>query len=368
LPHSVARPAGDQIGAVFPVTAAAVRPLAGILVVEVATRLPGPFAAALLLALGARVVKIEPASGDPLRLLEPEMFRLVNAGKESMCLDLKAPVDQLRLRQVIARTDVLVTNLRLGAQSRLSIDAESIRAYRPELVHLSLTGFAADPERSGHDINYLAESGVLRLFGLGRGSELLLLSMPIADVGGALLGALAVVANLFARRSGQPASGVVMPLQSAAGVLALPGLATILESSQGSGAVMIDRPAYGTFETADGVWVAIGAMEDSQWTRLVSVLHLHQRAPLIARWSLEKRMTAASHVNEELRRVVAETRSNDFLANELASSAGITRVAELDRSAARVEIPGIAHTASTEAPSLGADTERILEEVRGGER
>jgi alpha-methylacyl-CoA racemase len=347
------------------VTALSPPPLAGTLVVEVATRLPGPFAAALLLALGARVIKIEPPRGDPLRLLEPEMFRLVNAGKESMCLDLKSDADQLRLRQVMARADVLVTNLRPSAQSRLGIDAEAIRAYRPELVHLSLTGFAADPERSGHDINYLAETGVLRLFGLGPGSELPLLAIPIADVGGALFGALAVVAGLFARRSGRQPRAVVVPLQSAAGVLALPGLATVLDSTPGQGAATTERPAYGTFETADRCWVAIGAMEDAQWTHLASLLRLEERAPTIADWSLEMRMNAARQVNEELRRVVGETRSSDLLADHRASSAGISLVAELDFFAAQLAVPGITRTASLEAPPLGAHTERILAEAKG---
>ena len=126
------------------------------------TRLiPGPYATLLLADLGADVVKIEdPGLGDYLRAISPGMYAALNRGKRSACIDLKTPAGVAALRRLCATADVLVEGFRPGVLSRLGLDFADF----PRLVVCSISGFGQTGpwrDRAGHDIGYIALSGVL---------------------------------------------------------------------------------------------------------------------------------------------------------------------------------------------------------------
>jgi crotonobetainyl-CoA:carnitine CoA-transferase CaiB-like acyl-CoA transferase len=118
-------------------------PLDGITVLEIATVIAAPLAASLLADLGARVIKVEPIEGDPYRHLLPngELAVKTNAGKESICIDLKSEEGRDLARELVRRADALLHNFRPGVPERLGIGYEQVRELRPDIVWVSLNGY-----------------------------------------------------------------------------------------------------------------------------------------------------------------------------------------------------------------------------------
>ena len=135
------------------------RPLEGVTVVDLSRHLPGPFASRELLELGARVIRLLPPGGDPMAELAPAWHEAMNAGKETVLLDLKAEAEQGRA--LCAEADVVLESFRPGVVERLGVGPDDL----PEsVVYCSLTGFGSSGRhegRAGHDLNYLGWAGVL---------------------------------------------------------------------------------------------------------------------------------------------------------------------------------------------------------------
>ena len=136
---------------------AAVRPLEGVTVVDLSRHLPGPFASRELLELGARVIRLLPPGGDPMAELAPAWHEAMNAGKETVLLDLKTEPEQGRA--LCADADVVLESFRPGVVERLGVGPDDL----PEsVVYCSLTGFGSGGRhvnRAGHDLNYLGWAG-----------------------------------------------------------------------------------------------------------------------------------------------------------------------------------------------------------------
>src|SRR5436190_19145435 len=129
------------------------QPLSGLLVVDLARLLPGPFASRELLRLGARVVRLEPPEGDALRAAAPEWHALLNAGKESVVCDLMH--EHAFAQALLGRADVVLEGFRPGVADRLAVGRQDVP---DRVVYCSITGFGADGPRAaqaGHDLNYL---------------------------------------------------------------------------------------------------------------------------------------------------------------------------------------------------------------------
>jgi CoA:oxalate CoA-transferase len=152
--------------------------LEGILVLDMAQFLSGPFSALRLLDLGARVIKIErPDGGDLCRRLylsdteiggDSTLFHAINRGKESFAADFKNPADVAAVKQLIGKADVIIQNFRPGVIERLGLDYEAAKAINPRIVYASITGYgSAGPwvMRPGQDLLAQARSGVMWLNG-----------------------------------------------------------------------------------------------------------------------------------------------------------------------------------------------------------
>jgi len=238
--------------------------LSHVTVLDLTQQLPGPYTTLLLAGLGARVIKVEPPAGDMARTLDPPMFDRVNAGKESVALDLKRPADQAALQRLAARADVLVEGFRPGTAARLGAGYETIAGVRPDVVYCSISGFGADgPYRSvpGHDLNYLGVAGGVEA---GEATEPQEIGMPVIDLAAGTNAALAIVAALTERdRTGRGAHLDVSMLDVAvfwAGVK-VPIPAT------GDG-----EPTYVVLTAADGGRLSLGVLEDKFWVALCRAL------------------------------------------------------------------------------------------------
>ena len=234
------------------------QPLDGLLVVDFSRYLPGPFATRELQRLGARVVRVEPPEGDPMRTTAPAWDEAVNEGKESVVCDLKREL--AFANALAARADVIVDGFRPGVFKRLGLEV-------PERAVLcAITGFGlggTHEQRAGHDVNYLGWAGVLADTAPG------LPPVQIADLAAGALDAVGrILAALYAReRTGRGARIVVSMTHGSHRLVAhrlggepLPRLLT--------GGLA----CYRIYETADGRHLTLGALEPKFFARFCEVL------------------------------------------------------------------------------------------------
>ncbi len=233
------------------------QPLAGILVVDFTRYLPGGYASRELSRLGARVVRVEPPEGDPMRPTAAAWDAALRAGTESVVCDLKA--DAAFAQALCARADVVLEGFRPGVAERLGIGPENV----PDtVVYCSITGFGDEDAhrlRAGHDVNYLGWAGVLE------DTAPQLPPIQIADLAAGALGATTqVLAALVGReRTGKGARIVVSMTHRSHDLVAhrlggepVPRLLT--------GALA----CYRIYETADARHLTVGALEPKFFRRL----------------------------------------------------------------------------------------------------
>jgi crotonobetainyl-CoA:carnitine CoA-transferase CaiB-like acyl-CoA transferase len=224
-----------------------VAPLEGLLVVDLSRYLPGPFATRQLLLLGARVVRVEPPEGDPLRAVDARWDAELNAGKESVVCDLKA--DPELAQALCRRADAVVEGFRPGVATRLGLEPG------PRTVWCAITGFGSGgphEQRVGHDLNYLGWAGVLT----GRENP----PVPIADFTGAFAAVREILAALLERAHTGRGARIEISMTHEAHRLAAPRLLTA------------GFPNYRLYECADGRFLTVGALEPRFWSRLLEVV------------------------------------------------------------------------------------------------
>ncbi|HXT46492.1 MAG TPA: CaiB/BaiF CoA-transferase family protein [Pseudonocardiaceae bacterium] len=254
-------------------------PLVGLRIVELAGIGPAPHAAMLLADLGADVVRVErPAGGLQLApTAQDQMLR----GRRSVTLDLKDPADRETLLRLAQRADVLIEGLRPGVTERLGIGPADCRARNPRLVYARMTGWGQHgplADRAGHDIDYIAVSGVLGAIGSAGGKPVPPLNLVGDFGGGSMFLVMGVLAALWEReRSG---TGQVIDAAMVDGVSALAQMFWSLRAcglwSDQRGANLLDSgvPYYDTYACADGRYVAVGALEPQFYAALLDGLGL----------------------------------------------------------------------------------------------
>ena len=252
-------------------------PLAGIRVLDFSRLIPGNFATLMLAELGADVIKIEDAKhGDPTRHLPPSLdgqglyHLLLNRGKKSIAVDFRSAAVMPSLERLVDSADVVVESFRPSTAKSIGVSAEQLRAARPRLIHCAITGYGQtgpNAEKPGHDLNYVAEGGLLAV---DRPGIVNLPRMFIADVGGGAMSAVAgILAALFAReRSG---AGASLDISMHDAVLYWMMLPAARELVQGAGVAEGELPTFGrhatynVYDTKDGQRVALGALEPKFW-------------------------------------------------------------------------------------------------------
>lgn len=239
------------------------RPLEGLSVVDLSRYLPGPFASRELLELGARVVRLLPPAGDPMELLAPAWHEALNAGKETVQVDLKADLETGRA--LCAEADVVLESFRPGVADRLGVGP---RDLPDSVVYCSFTGFGLGgrhEKRAGHDLNYQGWAGLLA------DTAPAMPPTQIADLaGGALTAVTRILAALLEReRTGRGAHIVVSLTDSAHRLV-----------SHRLGGEPIERlltgglACYRIYETSDGRHLTVGALEPAFFARLCQLLDL----------------------------------------------------------------------------------------------
>jgi alpha-methylacyl-CoA racemase len=312
------------------------RPLEGMLVVDLTRYLPGAFASAELLRLGARVVRLEAPGGDPMRASAPSWYDALNAGKESVACEL--PAEAAFARALVGRADVVLESFRPGVAARLGVGPEDAPA---RAVYCSITGFGLGgrhEQRAGHDLNYLGWAGAL---------EDTAPALPPVQVADLAAGALGAVTEVLAA------------------LLAGGGARIVVSMTHGSHRFISHRLAgdplprfltgglacYRVYETADGRLLTVGALEPVFFARLCE---------LLGRPELAERQFAGEQeeLAAELAQVFSRKPLEDWLAVFDNEDACVGPVATLAEAAADLGTPQPGRAAE-----LGEHTERWRREL-----
>jgi len=251
-------------------------PLAGLTVVEVAGIGPGPYAAMLLADLGAEVIRVDRPGAGSRRSGDPTL-----RNRRSITLDLKKADAVEAVLRLVERSDVLLEGFRPGVAERLGIGPAVCCHRNPRLVYARITGWGQEgplAATAGHDINYIALSGLLHQIGNRRGRPVPPLNVVADYGGGGLMAAFGILAALFERdRSGH---GQVVDTTMLDGVVsfmaAMMGLRGQGFWRDATGANFLSGAAhfYGTYQTRDGKWLAVGAIEPQFHALLLEKLGL----------------------------------------------------------------------------------------------
>lgn len=282
--------------------------LKGITVVDFSHVVAGPLATHFLSLNGARIIKIEPPAGDPLRnytvhrdqLGMAPAFKGINLGKESICLDLKTPQGLDAARALIDQADIVVENFRPGVMSRLGLDYDSLRQSNPGLIYCSISGFGQNGTmKNVAAIDQIVQSlsGLMQLSGQ-KGEPAMRVGFPIVDTFTGLLAAFAIQTALVQRERNLAQGQLIdVAMLDATLVMLMSVINPLLmtgEMPQRSGNRGFSRaPTADTFATAQGD-ITIGAVEDKQVVILLQVLGL---SVLLDRPEFSDRMARITHAD-----------------------------------------------------------------------
>lgn len=242
--------------------------LSGVTVLDLSRLLPGPFASMILADHGARVICIEDRRFSAEFLKNNTVYR----NKEHMTLNLKSKQGRAIFFKLAGSADVILEGFRPGVTTRLGVDYKSVSELNPKIVYCSITGYGqTGPYRdvAGHDVNYLSRAGVLDLIGeAGRPPSIP--GVQIADMAsGGMNAVIGVLMALFTRQ--QTGKGQYIDISMTDGSVSLLSMAANFSFLTGSPVLRADSflshryACYNTYETADGRYLSIGAVESRFW-------------------------------------------------------------------------------------------------------
>ncbi|MFB6117290.1 CaiB/BaiF CoA transferase family protein [Halosegnis sp.] len=252
--------------------------LGGVRVLDLTRLLPGPYATQLLADAGADVVKVEsPDRGDYAREMPPttdegvgRVFDAVNRGKRSVALDLTTDTGLAAFDALAAEADAVIEGFAPGTAEQLGVGHKRLREVNPELVYCSLSGYGGTGprrDRPGHDLNYVAATGLLDMNRQDDSEQPRVPGAPVADMAGGLAAAVAVLAGLLSREVGDGGGTYIdASLAEAALSVTMPTAALAFDNNPRPGETPLSGayPWYDIYEASDG-WVTLAALEEPYW-------------------------------------------------------------------------------------------------------
>lgn len=257
--------------------------MSGITVIDLSRLLPGPYCSMILADHGARVIAVEDKRFQADGLFLGPVMR----NKEHMSLDLKTEAGRGVFDRLLAKADVLIEGFRPGVVERLGVDYDAVKARNPGIVYCSITGYGQTGpyrDRAGHDVNYLSVAGVLDLIGEADRPP----SIPgvqIADIaGGGMNAAIGILMALVAReKTGEGQYIDISMTDSMVGMLPVPlFFKELLGKAPGRADSMLSHryACYNTYQTGDGKYISIGAVEHRFWKVFCEKMDLSEYIPL----------------------------------------------------------------------------------------
>ena len=263
-------------------------PLQGIKVLDFSTLLPGPVCSLLLAESGAEVIKVErPQGGDEMRSYVPKAgedsgnFVILNRGKQSIAVDLKDPAVIAKLTPLIQECDVILEQFRPGVMDRLGLGYEALKAINPRIIYCAITGFGQtgpDALVAAHDLNYVAQTGMLSLVSDSNGHPALPPAL-IADIAG---GAYPAFSNILLalRQRELTGEGSFLDISMSDNLFTFMYWVIAEQQLNGqspstsSSLVTGGTPRYQIYKTSDGRFLAAAPLEDKFWNNFCDLIQL----------------------------------------------------------------------------------------------
>lgn len=317
------------------------RPLDGIRVLDLSRLLPGPYASHILASFGADVIKIEkPGEGDYMREYLPQTqgfnatFLTINRGKRSISLDLRRPAGQDVFRALVERSDVVLDGFRPGVMDKLGLGYQALSEVNPKIIYAALTGYGQtgpNAQQAGHDLNYLALSGMLDLLGDAEGVPLVP-GIQIADVAaGALptvIGILLALQHRNRSRAGQLVD--ISMFDSLLGLMPVQianYTATKRRPKRGQERLFGRYACYNIYPVRNGRFMVVAALEPKFWAGLCKAI---DREDLIQDQYVEGH--AQDILIAELTRIFQKKQVDEWMEIFAEVDACVTEVREISRS------------------------------------
>lgn len=353
-------------------------PLAGVLVTDLSTVLAGPYCSMLLADLGADVIKVEPPEGDPTRLYGPPYagpadpasdypgesgyYLSTNRNKRGVCLDLGSTEGRDVLGRLIARSDVLVENLRPGSLERRGFGDAQLRALNAGLIHLSISGYGTDgpdSDKPGFDFIIQALSGLMSITGQPdqEGGQATKVGVAVTDLTTGMLGTVAVLAALRARDAHPERRGERIDISLLGGTIAwlINQANNYLVGGTVPGRMGNAHPnitPYETFRTADGeIAVAVGS--ERQWQRFCVAID----RPALARnprfVTNNHRIEARAELHDILAQRFRERSTEDWVASLSAAEVPVGQIRDMAQVFADPQVQALGMVQEVEHPTIG---------------
>ena len=257
-------------------------PLSGKRIVEIAGIGPGPFCAMLLADLGAEVVRVDRASAVPDIMPDSPSLDLLNRGRRSVGVNLKTPEGIETVLKLVQESDALIEGFRPGVAERLGIGPEECLARNPKLIYGRMTGWGQEGTYSsmaGHDINYIALSGVLGMIGREGGKPIPPVNLVGDFGGGGMLLALGICAALVETAKSEKGQIIDAAMTDGSALLS-----TMMHSfkamgmwgDRGTNLLDTGAPFYDVFECADGEFISLGSIEPQFYSELLRITEIDQ--------------------------------------------------------------------------------------------
>jgi crotonobetainyl-CoA:carnitine CoA-transferase CaiB-like acyl-CoA transferase len=256
-------------------------PIRSLKMLDLSRQLPGPFCSLMLADLGVDVLVVA-APNDVMGIGIP----LIQRNKRSMTLNLKQPEGKQIFDRLVSEADIILEGFRPGVTERLGIDYASMARLNPRIIYCSISGYGQDGpyrDKVGHDINYLGYAGVLGVSGAA-GSPPTIMPVQVADIGGgALMATVGILAAVLARE--QTGRGQLVDISMMDGSIAwnvfhtLMALITGQQPERGRTRLTGHHACYAVYETKDGKYVTVGALEEHFWRNLCRALEVEDFIP-----------------------------------------------------------------------------------------
>lgn len=286
-------------------------PLSGLKVIEMAGLGPVPLAGLMLAEMGAEVLRVERLGGGRDFLNLPRQYDLDRHGRSIIKVDLKHAEGVALLVALAKGADILVEGFRPGVMERFGLGPDEMLQQNPALIYGRMTGFGQDgpmKDRAGHDITYLAHSGVLHAIGEKSGRPIPPLNLAADYGGGTMFLIMGLLAALVERGRSGKGQVVDAAMIDGAAMLAAPFFGFMAsgfwQDRRGSNLLDTGAPFYDTYETADGKHVAVGCLEPQFFAEFARLLPLEERLAArqydISLWG-EMRQAIAARIVEKTR-------------------------------------------------------------------
>lgn len=262
------------------------KPLEGVRVLDLSHVIAGPLTSFYLAQLGAEVIKVEPPqAGEVLRSMKdgvdtdtPNGFAAINAGKQSLALDIRLQEGADLLRTLAASADVFIENFRPGVVTRYGLDYASIKAVKPDIVYCSISGFGQQgkwAQRGAYDHVVQALTGMMMMSGEGDDAPPIKVGFPVIDVAVGMLGALSIVSSLHRKSLEGTGQYIDSSMIQASLMLMYPNTCAYLNGGTPTRRLgnrgYTGSPAADTYQCADG-WLAVAANTPAQFRKLAAVI------------------------------------------------------------------------------------------------